>query len=135
MTSMSLADYHSQFPNGPKAKKGRNKFNASKVQLDGMTFDSSKEYKRYIELKALQQRGEIFGLEHHTKFELAPRTRIEGEKRTKPALRYFADFTYYLINGEYIVEDVKSVATRKLPSYRNKKHLMKTVHGIDVREV
>lgn len=135
MTSMSLADYRSQFPNGHKAKKGRNKFNASKIKLDGMTFDSTKEYNRYIELKALQQRGEIFGLEHHTKFELAPSVKIEGEKRTKPALRYFADFTYYLINGEYIVEDVKSVATRKLPSYRNKKHLMKTVHNIDVREV
>ncbi|MDR8085389.1 DUF1064 domain-containing protein, partial [Acinetobacter baumannii] len=86
--------------------------------LDGMTFDSKKELKRYIELKAMQQRGEIFGLEHHAKFELAPKTKIEGEKRTKPALRYFADFTYYLINGEYIVEDVKSIATRKLPSYR-----------------
>lgn len=135
MTSMSLADYHSKFPKGHKAKKGRNKFNATKVKLDGMTFDSNKEYKRYIELKALQQQGEIFGLEHHTKFELAPKTKLEGEKRAKPALRYFADFTYYLINGEYIVEDVKSVATRKLPSYRNKKHLMKTVHGIDVREV
>ncbi|WP_303286872.1 DUF1064 domain-containing protein [Acinetobacter baumannii] len=135
MTSMSLVDYHSKFPNGHKAKKGRNKFNASKVTLDGMTFDSKKELKRYIELKAMQQRGEIFGLEHHAKFELAPKTKIEGEKRTKPALRYFADFTYYLINGEYIVEDVKSIATRKLPSYRNKKHLMKTVHGIDIREV
>ncbi|WP_227063267.1 DUF1064 domain-containing protein [Acinetobacter pittii] len=135
MSSMSLADYRSQFPNGHKAKKGRNKFNASKIKLDGMTFDSTKEYSRYIELKAMQQRGEVFGLEHHTKFELAPSVKIEGEKRTKPALRYFADFTYYLINGEYIVEDVKSVATRKLPSYRNKKHLMKTVHNIDVREV
>ena len=44
-----------------------------------MTFDSRKELKRYIELKALQQR-EIFGLEHHTKFELAPRTKIEGKR-------------------------------------------------------
>jgi Protein of unknown function (DUF1064). len=135
MSSMSLADYRATLPKAQKANKGRNKFNASKVQLDGMTFDSAKEYKRYIELKALQQCGEIFGLELHTKFELAPSVKIEGEKRTKPALRYFADFTYYLINGEYIVEDVKSVATRKLPSYRNKKHLMKTVHNIDVREV
>lgn len=135
MSSMSLADYRSQFPNGHKTKKGRNKFNASKIKFDGMTFDSTKEYNRYIELKAMQQREEVFGLEHHTKFELAPSVKIEGEKRTKPALRYFADFTYYLINGEYIVEDVKSVATRKLPSYRNKKHLMKTVHNIDVREV
>jgi hypothetical protein len=100
-----------------------------------MTFDSKKEHKRYIELKAMQQRGEIFGLEHHTKFELAPKTKLEGEKRAKPALRYFADFTYYNTRGEYIVEDVKSAATRKLASYRTKKHLMSTVLGISITEV
>lgn len=137
MTSMSVEQYRREIlkqADKPKAAK-RNKFNAQKVELDGMTFDSKKEHKRYIELKAMQQRGEIFGLEHHTKFELAPKTKLEGEKRVKPALRYFADFTYYIITGEYIVEDVKSAATRKLASYRNKKHLMKTVFNIDVREV
>lgn len=137
MTSMSVEQYRSEIlkqADKPKAAK-RNKFNAQKIELDGMTFDSKKEHKRYIELKAMQQRGEIFGLEHHTKFELAPKTKLEGEKRAKPALRYLADFTYYISTGEYIVEDVKSAATRKLASYRNKKHLMKTVFNIDVREV
>ena len=137
MTSMSVEQYRREIlkqSDKPKAAK-RNKFNAQKVELDGMTFDSKKEHKRYIELKAMQQRGEIFGLEHHTKFELAPKTKLEGEKRSKPALRYFADFTYYIISGEYIVEDVKSEVTRKKDSYRNKKHLMKTVLNIDVREV
>ena len=137
MTSMSVEQYRREIlkqADKPKAAK-RNKFNASKVECDGMTFDSKKEHKRYIELKAMQQRGEIFGLEHHTKFELAPKTKLEGEKRAKPAIRYFADFTYYISTGEYIVEDVKSAATRKLASYRNKKHLMKTVFNIDVREV
>ncbi|NKG34765.1 DUF1064 domain-containing protein [Acinetobacter junii] len=137
MTSMSIDQYRREIlKQGDKAKVvKRNKFNAQKIELDGMTFDSKKEHKRYIELKAMQQRGEIFGLEHHTKFELAPKTKLEGEKRVKPALRYFADFTYYISTGEYIVEDVKSAATRKLASYRNKKHLMKTVFNIDVREV
>lgn len=137
MTSMSIDQYRREIlKQSDKTKTAkRNKFNAHKVELDGMTFDSKKEHKRYIELKAMQQRGEIFGLEHHTKFELAPKVKIEGEKRAKPALRYFADFTYYIITGEYIVEDVKSAATRKLASYRNKKHLMKTVFNIDLREV
>ena len=137
MTSMSVEQYRSEIlkqADKPKVAK-RNKFNAQKIELDGMTFDSKKEHKRYIELKAMQQRGEIFGLEHHTKFELAPKTKLEGEKRAKPALRYFADFTYYNTRGEYIVEDVKSAATRKLASYRNKKHLMSTVHGISITEV
>ncbi|OTU33986.1 DUF1064 domain-containing protein [Acinetobacter pittii] len=138
MTSMSIADYRSKVTRGSKKEKlksNRNKFNASKIKLDGMTFDSNKEFKRYIELKAMQQRAEIFNLQHHTKFELAPKTKLEGEKRTKPALRYYADFTYFTADGAFVVEDVKSVVTRKLPSYRNKKHLMKTVHGIDIREV
>ncbi|MGV0886004.1 DUF1064 domain-containing protein [Acinetobacter venetianus] len=137
MTSMSIEKYRREILkqcDKPKSAK-RNKFNAQKVDLDGMTFDSKKEHKRYIELKAMQQRGEIFELEHHTKFELAPKIKLEGGKRAKPALRYFADFTYYNIKGEYIVEDVKSAATRKLASYRTKKHLMSTVHGISITEV
>ena len=137
MTSMSVEQYRREIlKQSDKPKTAiRNKFNAQKVELNGMTFDSKKEHKRYIELKAMQQRGEIFGLEHHTKFELAPKIKLEGEKRAKPALRYFADFTYYNDVGQYIVEDVKSEATRKKDSYRNKKHLMKTVLNIDVREV
>jgi hypothetical protein len=132
---MSLAEYHLKLkcPKPEKSKMGPNKFNASKIKLDGMTFDSTKEYKRYIQLKA-QQRGGIKDLQHYTKFELAPKTKIEGEKRTKPALRYFADLTYFTATGVSVVENVKSAATRKLASYRNKKHLMKTVHNIDVRE-
>ena len=137
MSSISIAQYREMFPqpNQQKGKSKGNKFKAMKVELDGITFDSKKEFQRYIELKAMQQRGEIRDLKHHTKFELAPKTKIEGQKRAKPALRYFADFTYYRSTGEFVVEDVKSAATRKLDSYRNKKHLMKTVHNIDVREV
>lgn len=136
MNTMSIDQYRREIlKQSDKAKVAKhNKFNAQKVELDGMTFDSKKEHKRYIELKAMQQRGEITRLEHHTKFELAPKTKLEGEKRAKPAVRYFADFTYYIAD-KYIVEDVKSAATRKLPSYRTKKHLMKTVHGIDIKEV
>ena len=134
MTSISLAEYHKQYAPKAKTKSGRNKFNAQRIEKDGMKFDSQKEYKRYIELTALMQRGEISELKCQVKFELAPKVKIEGEKRAKPALRYFADFTY-LSNGKLIVEDVKSAGTRNLPSYRNKKHLMKTVHDIDIREV
>ena len=134
MTSISLAEYRKQYAPKSKPKAKRSKFNAQRIEKDGMKFDSVKEYKRYIELTALMQRGEISELKCQVKFELAPKVKIAGEKRAKPALRYFADFTY-LSNGKLIVEDVKSAATRKLPSYRNKKHLMKTVHDIDISEV
>lgn len=134
MTSISLAEYRKQYGGGRKTAVKRNKYNAVKIEKDGMKFDSQKEYKRYIELTAQMQRGEIQDLQCQVKFELAPKVKIAGEKRAKPALRYFADFTY-LSNGQLIVEDVKSAVTRKLASFRNKKHLMKTVHDIDIKEV
>ena len=134
MSSISVEEYRKQFGGGRKTAVKRNKFNATKIEKDGMKFDSQKEFKRYIELTAQMQRGEISELKCQVKFELAPKVKIAGEKRAKPALRYFADFTY-LSNGMLIVEDVKSVVTRKLASFRNKKHLMKSVHDIDIKEV
>ncbi|MCY1161795.1 hypothetical protein D9M71_18920 [compost metagenome] len=134
MTSISLAEYKKLYGNESKTATKGNKFNAVKIEKDGMKFDSKKEYKRYIELTALMQRGEIQDLKCQVKFELAPKVKIAGEKRAKPALRYFADFTY-LKHDKLIVEDVKSAVIRKLASYRNKKHLMKTVHDIDISEV
>lgn len=134
MTSISLTEYKGLYGTKSKTVPKRNKFNAIKLEKDGMKFDSQKEYKRYIELTAQMQRGEILDLKCQVKFELAPKVKMLGEKRTKPALRYFADFTY-IKDGQLIVEDVKSVVTRKLASFRNKKHLMKTVHGIDISEV
>ena len=134
MSSISVEEYRKQFGGGRKTGAKSNKFNAQKIEKDGMKFDSQKEFKRYIELTAQMQRGEISELQCQVKFELAPKVKIAGEKRAKPALRYFADFTY-MSNGKLIVEDVKSVVTRKLASFRNKKHLMKTVHDIDIKEV
>ena len=134
MTSISLAEYHAQYGGGRKTATKRSKFNAQRIEKDGMKFDSVKEYKRYIELTARMQRGEISELRCQVKFVLAPKVKLEGEKRAKPELRYYADFTY-IENGKFIVEDVKSAGTGNLPSYRNKKHLMKTVHDIDIREV
>lgn len=135
MTSISLAEYKKLYGKRSKTVTPKhNKFNATKIEKDGMKFDSQKEYKRYIELTVQMQRSEIQDLKCQVKFELAPKVKIVGEKRAKPALRYFADFTY-IKEGQLIVEDVKSAVTRKLASFRNKKHLMKTVHDIDIKEI
>jgi hypothetical protein len=53
--------------------------------------------------------------------------------KTKPAVRYIADFVY-IRDGRQVVEDAKSPHLRKDPVYRLKKHLMKSVHGIDIVE-
>ena len=112
----------------------KSKFKNKKVELDGLTFDSKKDARRYNALKLLERVGYISGLELQKSFVLAASVKFENEPRAKPAVRYVADFVY-IENGKMIVEDVKSSATKSLPVYRLKKHLMKSVHGIDIKEI
>lgn len=107
-------------------RKAMSKYNARKTTIDGNVFDSKSEARRWQELQLLQIAGEIRDLERQTSFDIT----INGVK----VCRYKADFTYWE-NGTYIVEDVKSEATRKLPAYRLKNKLMKAVHNIDITEV
>lgn len=108
---------------------------ARKVKADGYTFDSRAEYRRYCELKLLQMAGEIACLEVHPRFELAPAVVVDGKR--KRALRYTADFQYIVAEPDYrrrVIEDVKSPQFRTA-AYRMRKHLMKSVLGLDITEV
>lgn len=67
-------------------------------------------------------------LREQVAYTLAPSVVIQGRKR--PALRYIADFEY-MENNCLVIEDVKGIIT---PAYRIKRHLMKSVLGLDVRE-
>lgn len=111
-----------------------NKYAAQKVENASGKFDSKKEARRWAELEMLQAEGRISDLKRQVPFVLAPAVRLEGEARMKPAIRYFADFTY-VENGMLVVVDCKSAITRKLPAYRIKAHLMKSVLGLDIKEV
>lgn len=112
------------------------KYGNRKVTVDGITFDSVKESRRYQELVLLQKAGKISCLELQKVFILAPSVVLNG--RRKPELKYKADF-YYLDRStgfpEEVVEDTKSKATAKLPAFRIKAHLMKHIHGLDIVEV
>lgn len=96
---------------------------------DGIRFSSEAEANRYQQLKLLERGNRISSLKLQVAFELAPAVQINGRK--KPALRYVADFTY-IENDRLVVEDVKGVVTQV---YAVKRHLMKSVHGINIREV
>ena len=61
--------------------------------------------------------------------------KFSNEKRAEPALKCIADFAYTNAKGEYIVEDVKSTATKDNPVFRIKKHLMLALMNIEVVEV
>ena len=110
------------------------KYKNKKVVLNGITFDSQKEARRYRDLSLLERVGEIQDLQTQYSFVLADSVKFESEPRRKPAVKYVADFVYQE-NGQMVVEDVKSEMTRKLAVYRLKKHLMKSVHGIEIKEI
>lgn len=119
-----------------QSKKKPSKYRNQKVESDGLLFDSRKEARRHWDLQALLRAGLIRDLRTQPWFVLAPSVRLKGESRAKPALRYRADFSYVIVeNGERIVEDVKSPATREKEAYRIKRHLMKSVHGLDITEI
>lgn len=92
-------------------------------------YASKREAKRAAELKLLEKAGEISHLKEQVTFVLADAATIQGRRR--PSLRYIADFEYCTIHGERVVEDVKGVIT---DAYRIKRHLMKTVHNIEILE-
>lgn len=117
-----------------KDKPKASKYGNEKRELDGETFDSKKELARWQQLQQMERAGLITDLKRQVPFVLAPAVKLAGEARTKPALRYYADATY-MHGGQLVVEDVKSAPTRKTSAYRIKKHLMKTVLGLDITEL
>lgn len=103
--------------------KRANKFGAKRTPVDGHTFDSKAEAKRYSELKLLQRAKEIWGLLYQRRYELM----VNGIH----ICTYVADFTYYE-GKKFVCEDVKGARTR---DYIIKKKLMKAIYGIDVVEI
>ena len=81
-------DYKNLYP----AEKKKNKFNAKKVVIDGIKFDSTKEGNRYRELKLQQHCGFISDLKLQPEFVLQDGFRRDG-KWIYP-IKYIADFQY-----------------------------------------
>ena len=129
-------------------RRNGTKYNATKVTVDGHTFDSKKESNRYLELKLLERGKVISNLRTQVEFELLPNQYATEERYGKNGRRlkdkeillerkccYVADFVYTdNRTGETVVEDTKSEATRT-PEYIIKRKLMLHKHGIRIREV
>ena len=95
-----------------------NKYHNKKVYAYGRNWDSKKELARYEQLKLLEKAGVISNLEVQPKFLLIDTIKYNG--KTYPQTYYIADFMYLNDNGQEVVEDVKSEATRKDKVYRLK---------------
>lgn len=106
------------------------KYKNKKVFVDGHTFDSKKEAKRYYELRLLEKAGEITNLRMQVKFVLIPSQKIDG-KVVERECAYKADFVYQE-NGQTVVEDTKGFKTK---DYIIKRKMMLYIHGIRIKEI
>ena len=102
-----------------------------------------KEYNRFCELRMMQRAGLITDLQRQVKYILIPTQRepdtigkrggVKQGKLLEKECAYIADFVYKE-NGETVVEDTKSEAT-KTESYIIKRKLMLWLNGIKIREI
>lgn len=106
------------------------KYRNKKITIDGVVWDSRREFTRWVELILLLKSGRISDLKRQVKYELIPSQRIDG-KVVERACSYVADFVY-TENGKTVVEDTKGFKT---PEYIIKRKLMLYIHGIRIVEV
>ena len=102
-------------------KKKRHKFHAVRTEVDGITFSSKKEAKRYQELLLLKRAGEISGLQIQPRFSID----IDGKHICNVVL----DFSYQNKNGAFVYEDTKGLDT---PISKLKRKLVEAIYKIKV---
>lgn len=116
------------------------KYHSRKITVDGETFDSQKEYRRWQALRLLERAGAIQDLKRQVTFELLPAIReppvigprggVKPGRLVEKPVNYIADFVYYK-DGQRVVEDAKGVRT---DVYIIKRKLMLHIHGIRILE-
>ena len=114
-----------RFGKCPPRNTSYSKFKNKKVEVDGITFDSKLEARRYGELKALKLAAKIAGFERQVAFAYMG-------TRDQVLFKYIADFVVDNIDGTKTIEDTKGFLT---PVYRLKKKLIEDRFGITITEV
>lgn len=111
----------------------RNKYNATKVMVDGILFDSKREGERYVYLKRLEQAGEISHLERQGKIYLfSGNTPVRYDSGRKAFWKF--DFAYFCsVRNKRVIEDVKGVRT---DVFKLKKAILLACYeGIEIVEI
>lgn len=113
-----------------KAERGRSKYGAKKVTIDGIKFDSVAEGRRWQELKLLERAGEIVDLKRQVKIPLMGQNGPLLSEKGNP-LSYVCDFKYYDCTlGKVVIEDKKGFRT---PEYKLKRAICRA-QGIHILE-
>lgn len=115
-------------------REKKSKYGNEKVKDGNLKFDSKKEYRRYLELFGMQEAGLISDLRLQHCFTLRESYTLPDTGERVKGTVYKADFTYYDSAGNFVIEDVKSNATKNNSLYRLKKKLMLD-KGFRIKEV
>jgi hypothetical protein len=101
-----------------------NKYRARKTTIDGITFDSAGEARRWQELQLMERAGLIACLDRQLVYPIS----VRGQH----VCDYKADFRYIdLASEKVVVEDFKGFRTAE---YRLKRKLVKACHGVEIFE-
>jgi hypothetical protein len=104
----------------PTKKPRRNKYNAQKTKVDGITFDSKKEATYYRQLKMAVGEGEISYFLRQVPFDLPGN------------VKYRVDFMIVCNDGTIDYIDVKG---RRTPMYILKKKQVEALYPVTIEEV
>ena len=86
------------------------KYNAKKIVVDGVIFDSKSEAEFYKLLKKAEKAGKVKDIELQPVFVL--QDKYKHNNKTVKAITYIADFKFYDVEKDkHIVVDVKGMAT------------------------
>ena len=87
------------------------KYNAKKVEIDGIKFDSKAEGEYYLHLKQQVAEREILGFERQKRMLLQESFNVEGVKGKIRPIFYVVDFIVTENDGTVTYIDVKGVET------------------------
>lgn len=95
----------------------RPKYGNRKTVVDGITFDSKRESRRYELLKERKRAGEIKGFSRQVAFSLPG------------GIVYICDFLIYNNDDTFTVEDSKGIHTKE---FKIKRRLLRAEYGIEI---
>src|SRR5262249_25208399 len=103
---------------------------AAHLGIVGRWFASTKEGKRYLELRALERVGAITQLRCQVVYDLSVTSDVDGQRHVVG--RLIVDFSYQR-DGVNVIEDVKGAKT--LPIARLKIKMLEAQYGIKLHEI
>jgi hypothetical protein len=106
------------------------KYRNVRTVIDGVSFDSKAEARRYATLKLLERAGEITDLRRQVAYELLPSVKYASSTKATGPTKYLADFVYIDKDGNQIIEDVKGGPDN--PVFKLKRKLMRVLLGLEI---